>query len=139
MNNSHGWYYNIIEWFARNAVAANLLMFFLLLAGAFTGLNMKIEVFPETDLDGACVFAERVRQQVAQGAFGAGDGARREGDSLTAGPATSGFAREDLSLRETVLEYAVAEGIVRAQHGTMTVDNTDAQETLIVIDLPAPD
>jgi multidrug efflux pump subunit AcrB len=40
-----------VAWFADNHVAANLLMFFLLLAGAFTGLNMKIEVFPETDLD----------------------------------------------------------------------------------------
>ncbi len=40
-----------VAWFAENHVAANLLMFFLLLAGAFTGLNMKIEVFPETDLD----------------------------------------------------------------------------------------
>jgi hypothetical protein len=55
-----------------------------------------------------------------------------------AGPATRGFAPEDLSLRETVLEYAVAEALVRAQDGTMTVDNTDAQETLVVIDLPAP-
>jgi len=40
-----------VAWFADNHVAANLLMFFLLLAGAFTGWNMKIEVFPETDLD----------------------------------------------------------------------------------------
>ena len=40
-----------VAWFAKNHVAANLLMLFLLLAGAFTGLNMKIEVFPETDLD----------------------------------------------------------------------------------------
>ena len=40
-----------VAWFAENHVAANLLMLFLLLAGAFTGLNMKIEVFPETDLD----------------------------------------------------------------------------------------
>jgi len=40
-----------VAWFAENHVAANLLMFFLLLAGAFTGMNMKIEVFPETDLD----------------------------------------------------------------------------------------
>ncbi|CAB1059052.1 Acriflavin resistance protein [Olavius sp. associated proteobacterium Delta 1] len=40
-----------VAWFADNHVAANLLMFFLLLAGAFTGLNTKIEVFPETDLD----------------------------------------------------------------------------------------
>ena len=40
-----------VAWFADNHVAANLLMLFLLLAGAFAGLNTKIEVFPETDLD----------------------------------------------------------------------------------------
>ena len=40
-----------IAWFAENHVAANLLMLFLLLAGAFTGWTMKVEVFPETDLD----------------------------------------------------------------------------------------
>ena len=40
-----------VAWFADNHVAANLLMLFLLLAGAFIALNMKIEVFPETDLD----------------------------------------------------------------------------------------
>jgi multidrug efflux pump subunit AcrB len=40
-----------IAWFAGNHVAANLLMIFLLLAGTITGLTMKVEVFPETDLD----------------------------------------------------------------------------------------
>ncbi|MDH3827743.1 MAG: efflux RND transporter permease subunit, partial [Desulfobacterales bacterium] len=40
-----------IAWFADNHVAANLLMVFLLLAGTITGLTMKVEVFPETDLD----------------------------------------------------------------------------------------
>jgi multidrug efflux pump subunit AcrB len=41
----------VIAWFAENHVAANLLMMFLLLAGAVTGLTMKLEVFPETSLD----------------------------------------------------------------------------------------
>jgi multidrug efflux pump subunit AcrB len=41
----------IVAWFAENHVAANLLMLFLLLAGAVTGLTMKLEVFPETSLD----------------------------------------------------------------------------------------
>jgi multidrug efflux pump subunit AcrB len=41
----------VIAWFAGNHVAANLLMIFLLLAGTITGLTMKVEVFPETDLD----------------------------------------------------------------------------------------
>ena len=40
-----------IAWFAGNHVAANLLMIFLLVAGTVTGLTMKVEVFPETDLD----------------------------------------------------------------------------------------
>ncbi len=41
----------MVAWFAENHVAANLLMIFLLLAGAVTALTMKIEVFPETSLD----------------------------------------------------------------------------------------
>ena len=41
----------IVAWFAGNHVAANLLMLFILLAGAVTGLTMKLEVFPETSLD----------------------------------------------------------------------------------------
>jgi multidrug efflux pump subunit AcrB len=41
----------VLGWFAENHVAANLLMLFLLLAGAVTGLTMKLEVFPETSLD----------------------------------------------------------------------------------------
>ncbi|MBW1720079.1 MAG: efflux RND transporter permease subunit, partial [Deltaproteobacteria bacterium] len=41
----------IVAWFAENHVAANLLMLFVLLAGAVIGLTMKLEVFPETSLD----------------------------------------------------------------------------------------
>ena len=41
----------IISWFAKNHVAANLLMLFLILAGIVTGLTMKVEVFPEFSLD----------------------------------------------------------------------------------------
>ncbi len=41
----------MIAWFAKNHVAANLIMLFLLLAGAVTGLTMKVEVFPEFSLD----------------------------------------------------------------------------------------
>ena len=40
-----------VAWFADNHVAANLLMWFLLLAGVYTGLTTKVEVFPETELD----------------------------------------------------------------------------------------
>lgn len=40
-----------VAWFAENHVAANLLMLFLLITGAFTCLTMKVEVFPEASLD----------------------------------------------------------------------------------------
>ena len=48
----------VVSWFAENHVAANLLMFFLLLAGVVTGLTMKIEVFPEFSLDRITVTTE---------------------------------------------------------------------------------
>ncbi len=41
----------IIDWFAGNHVAANLLMAFLLLAGLMAALSIKQEVFPQIDLD----------------------------------------------------------------------------------------
>ena len=40
-----------VSWFAENHVAANLLMIFLLVAGAITALTMKLEIFPDTSLD----------------------------------------------------------------------------------------
>jgi multidrug efflux pump subunit AcrB len=40
-----------IAWFARNGVAANLLMVFILVAGLSTVLRVKTEVFPEFSLD----------------------------------------------------------------------------------------
>lgn len=42
---------SVIGWFAENHVAANLLMLFLLLAGAVNIFFMKIEVFPEAATD----------------------------------------------------------------------------------------
>jgi len=48
----------IIAWFAENHVAANLLMVFLMLAGAFSALTMKVEVFPEFSLDRISVTTE---------------------------------------------------------------------------------
>ncbi len=47
-----------ISWFADNHVAANLLMLFLILAGAVTGMTMKVEVFPDTSLDMISVVVE---------------------------------------------------------------------------------
>ncbi len=40
-----------ISWMARNPVAANLMMFIILIAGAMAAYNMKQEVFPAFDLD----------------------------------------------------------------------------------------
>jgi len=40
-----------IAWFAENHVAANLLMLFILIAGIVTASDIKLEVFPETELD----------------------------------------------------------------------------------------
>ncbi len=40
-----------IEWFAKNSVAANLLMMMVLAAGLFSAFQMKQEVFPEFSLD----------------------------------------------------------------------------------------
>jgi len=48
----------VVSWFAENHVATNLLMLFLILAGAVTGLTMKIEVFPEFSLDRITVTTE---------------------------------------------------------------------------------
>ena len=40
-----------IEWFAKNPVAANLLMVLIVAAGFVTAFSIKKEVFPEFDLD----------------------------------------------------------------------------------------
>jgi multidrug efflux pump subunit AcrB len=47
-----------ISWFAENHVAANLLMIFVMVAGAITALTMKLEVFPETSLDRITITTE---------------------------------------------------------------------------------
>ena len=41
----------MIDWFAGNHVAANLLMAFLMLSGVIAAMNIKQEVFPQIDLD----------------------------------------------------------------------------------------
>jgi multidrug efflux pump subunit AcrB len=42
---------NPMRWMAKNHVAANLLMIALILGGLLAGRAIKVEVFPETDLD----------------------------------------------------------------------------------------
>lgn len=41
----------LIAWFTENHVAANLLMFFVLVAGIVTAISSKVEIFPETVAD----------------------------------------------------------------------------------------
>ena len=41
----------MIEWFARNSVAANLMMVFIMVSGILATTNVKEEVFPEIELD----------------------------------------------------------------------------------------
>ena len=55
---------------------------------------------------------------------------RREGADAALG--------EDLSLRYTSIEIVLAELVIGSQGGTLTVDTTDAEETVILLDLPAP-
>ena len=45
---------------------------------------------------------------------------------------------EGVSPTETALEFLITEAIIRAQGGSMTLDTTHAQETVIILDLPAP-
>jgi len=41
----------IIAWFARNSIAANLLMFFILIGGALTALTINKQMFPQVELN----------------------------------------------------------------------------------------
>ena len=49
MSSQLGWYHAIIEWFARNSVAANLLMFILLLGGLYSVVTIKKESRPQIE------------------------------------------------------------------------------------------
>jgi len=42
---------DLISWFATNHVAANLLMFFVVVAGAISVITIKMEIFPVTQTD----------------------------------------------------------------------------------------
>ena len=46
MSSGNGWYYALIDWFARNAVAANLLMIILLVGGLYSVMTIKKESQP---------------------------------------------------------------------------------------------
>lgn len=47
--NQHGWYGNIIAWFAHNSVAANLLMLSLIAGGLYTASTITKEVQPRIE------------------------------------------------------------------------------------------
>ena len=48
----------VIDWFARNTVAANLLMVFIIVSGAISAFTVKQEVLPEYSL---AMLAEALR------------------------------------------------------------------------------
>jgi DNA-binding NtrC family response regulator len=56
--------------------------------------------------------------------------ARAEGVDAAAG--------EDLSLSSTSIEIVLLELVIRSQGGTLTVDTSDAEEIVVLLDLPAP-
>ena len=41
----------VIKWFVHNSVAANMFMFFILIAGFLTIPRIKMEVFPDISID----------------------------------------------------------------------------------------
>lgn len=49
MNTSRNWYESIITWFAHNSVAANLLMFILIVGGIWSYTTIKKEIQPRID------------------------------------------------------------------------------------------
>jgi nitrogen-specific signal transduction histidine kinase len=54
-----------------------------------------------------------------------------------AGDAATDAATEALSDRETDLGLVLAEQLIRSQNGTLTLDDTRPDETVVVVDLPA--
>jgi len=56
----------MVSWFTENHVAANLLMVFLLLAGAITAMTMKLEVFPELSMDRISISTEYIGASPAE-------------------------------------------------------------------------
>jgi multidrug efflux pump subunit AcrB len=57
---------SIVAWFTENHVAANLLMAFLLIAGAITTITIKLEVFPEISMDRISITTEYIGASPAE-------------------------------------------------------------------------
>jgi DNA-binding NtrC family response regulator len=51
----------------------------------------------------------------------------------------SGSSLEDLRPESNLLEYVLAETVARASGGSLTIDSSDAQESLILLELRTPD
>ncbi len=52
--------------------------------------------------------------------------------------AASSASHSGVSFAENTLDFAIAELVIRSQGGALAIDTTDGDETVIVIDLPAP-
>ena len=57
---------SIVAWFTENHVAANLLMAFLLIAGAITTITIKLEIFPEISMDRISITTEYIGASPAE-------------------------------------------------------------------------
>ena len=44
----------------------------------------------------------------------------------------------DVGVAANVIEYVLAETLIEGGGGRLTIDSTDSQETLILVDLPSP-
>ena len=85
-----------VAWMARNSVAANIVMFFLIVAGLFKMCSVKKEVFPEFELDILVVnipYPSASPSEVEQGVLLAAEEAIRTIDGIkeVRGTATEGF------------------------------------------------
>jgi signal transduction histidine kinase len=60
------------------------------------------------------------------------------GSPTARAPSVDVAAPEDLSPRYTSIEIVLAELLIGSQNGALTVDTSDPEETVILLDLPAP-
>ncbi len=125
-----------VEWMARNGVAANLLLVFILVAGLLSLLNLRQEVFPEFSLDTIQVQVEypgaspeEIEQAIVQRveeAIEGVDGVRR----------TTAVASENVGvvLAELALGTDVSRALdeVKAEVDRITSFPVDAEEPEVV-------
>jgi len=95
-------------------------------------LDRALDALPER---GDLFVATRRIERAADGAPRLRVLLRHHNPELGAG---DGSGLEELGSAANVLEYVLAETIIEAGDGTLTIDSTDAQETLILVDLRTP-